>query len=51
MAILDYFSMGTKIMGNHSKFYFSLVETSGKNPVHFSLLSVHGGMNHSGTLL
>ena len=35
MATLEYFSTGTKITGNHSKFYFSLVETSGKTPVNF----------------
>ena len=29
MAILEYFSKGAKIMGNNSKFYFSLLETSG----------------------
>ena len=32
MAILKYFSKGTKIMGNHSKFYFSSLE---KHPVCF----------------
>ena len=29
MVILEYFSTGAKIMGNYSKFYFSLLETSG----------------------
>ena len=35
MAILEYFSIGTKNMGNHSKFYFSWPEPSGKHPVLF----------------
>ena len=29
MVILEYFSTGAKIMGNNSKFYFNLLETSG----------------------
>ena len=29
MVILEYFLTGAKIMGNNSKFYFSLLETSG----------------------
>ena len=45
------FFNGTKIMGNHSKLYISLLETSGEHPVHFKLLPVHGAMNHSGTPL
>ena len=35
IALLEYFSTGTKIVGNHSKFYLSLMKTSGKHPVHF----------------
>ena len=34
IALLEYFSTGTKIMGNHIKFYLSLLKTSGKHP-HF----------------
>ena len=47
MAILEYFSTGTKIMGNHSKLYFSLLETSGEHPIHFLLMPEHGAMNLS----
>ena len=51
IALLEYFSTGTKIVGNHSKFYLSLMKTSGKHPVHFWLVSLHGAINHSGTPL
>ena len=32
---LPYFSTWTKIMGNHSKLYFSLLQTSGKLPFYY----------------
>ena len=49
MAILEYFSTCTEIMGNHSKLYISLLETSGKLPFRFSLLPIDGVMNQSET--
>ena len=51
IALLEYFSTGTKIVENHSKFYLSLMKTSGKHSVHFWLVSLHGAINHSGTPL
>ena len=47
MAILENFSTYTKIMGNHSKLYISLLETSGKLPFRISLLPIDGVMNQS----
>jgi len=41
----------TKIVGNHGKFYFSLLETSGKHSFNFLLLPALRAMNHSGTPL
>ena len=45
------FQRALKLWEITASFYFSLLETSGKKPVHYWLLPVHGAMNHSGTPL
>ena len=51
MAKLEYFSTGTKIMGNHSKFYFSPLKPQENTLLFFIATPVYGAMNVSGTPL